>query len=187
MAEEASRELVEQAKHDRVAFGRLYDLYVHRIYGFALGHTRTREEAEDLTAQTFERVLAGIGHYEFRGAPFSAWLYRIAANLAVDRARRSGGVVLLGEDALPDLGSSGAEADPPRLVELWERANWLLDQVADLPPEQQQAVRLRFWGERSFAEIGEAMGRSEAAAKQLVYRGLRVLRLQIESEAGSNA
>lgn len=187
MAGDADAELIEQAKHDSAAFGRLYDLYVHRIYGFALAHSRTREEAEDLTAQTFERALAGIGRYESRGTPFSAWLYRIAANLAIDRARRAGGVVLLGEEAMPEIGSPEDDTDPPRLVERWERANWLLDHLDYLPGEQQQAIQLRFWGERSFAEIGDLMGRSEAAAKQLVYRAIRALRLQIEGEAQSNA
>jgi RNA polymerase sigma-70 factor (ECF subfamily) len=187
MAEEASTQLIDRAKGDRAAFGHLYDLYVHRIYGFALGHTRTREDAEDLTAQTFERALAAIGRYQPGGAPFSAWLFRIAANLAVDRARRTGRVTLLGDEDLPDTGASGHEADPPEMVERWERANWLLDQVTVLTPEQQQAVQLRFWGEQTFAEIGEAMGRSEVAAKQLVYRAVRGLRLQIEGEAQSNA
>lgn len=187
MAEEASPELIERAKRDRTAFGHLYDLYVHRVYGFALGHTRTREEAEDVTAQTFEQALAGIARYEARGTPFSAWLYRIAANLAIDRTRRRGGAVLLGEDALPVQPTRNPEDDPPGVVERWERANWLLDRLAVLPAEQRQAVELRFWGERSFAEIGEAMGRSEAAAKQLVYRAIRGLRIHIDGEAQSNA
>lgn len=186
MPDEASADLIEEAKHNRLAFGRLYDLYVHRIYGFALGHTRTREEAEDVTAQTFERALAAVGRYEPRGAPFSAWLYRIAANIAIDRARHRGGMALVGEETLVDARAHGDDADPPALVEQWERANWLLDHVTTLPREQRQAIELRFWGERSFAEIGEVLGRSEAAAKQLVYRALRGLRGQIEGEASSN-
>ena len=60
MAEEAPAELIDQAKRDPSAFGFLYDLYVNRIYGFALSHSKTREEAEDLTALTFERALAAI-------------------------------------------------------------------------------------------------------------------------------
>lgn len=186
MAEEASAELIEQAKRDRAAFGRLYDIYVHRIYGFALAQTKSREEAEDLTAQTFERAMSSIGRYESRGAPLSSWLYRIAANLVIDRGRRAKGVVLLGEESLPDTGSQD-EDTPPHLVEQWEQASWLLDHVQHLPAEQQQAVQLRFWGERSFAEIADAMGRSEEAAKQLVYRAIRGLRIQIEREAQSNA
>jgi RNA polymerase sigma-70 factor (ECF subfamily) len=187
VAEEASPELIERAKQDRAAFGRLYDHYVHRIYGFALGHTRSREEAEDLTALTFERAMSAIGRYQPRGVPFSSWLFRIAANLAIDRARRGHGVLLLREEDLPEEGTRADDADPPQVVEEWERANWLLDHVARLPGDQQRAIALRFWGERSFAEIGETLGRSEAAAKQLVYRALRGLRGEIDGEAPSHA
>lgn len=186
MAEEASPELVALAAHDRTAFGRLYDLYVHRIYGFALAHSGNRQEAEDLTAQTFERALAGLGRYEARGVAFSAWLYRIAANLAVDRARRTGRMVLLGEEYLP-ANTHPEGLDPAEVVERWERSNWLLDHLSALPPEQQRALRLRFWGERSFAEVGEAMGRTEPAARQLVYRALRAVRRRIDVEERSNA
>jgi RNA polymerase sigma-70 factor (ECF subfamily) len=189
MAEEASRDQLDRAKHDRAAFARLYDLYVNRIYGFALVHTSSREEAEDVTAQTFERALAHIAGYEDRGAPFSAWLIRIASNLVMDRARRRGRATVLGDDALPEFDPRGNAADhgPPAVVERWERATWLLGHVEELPTDQQQAVELRFWGERSYAEIGEQMGRSEAAVKQLVYRALRAMRAQMEREASGNA
>jgi RNA polymerase sigma-70 factor (ECF subfamily) len=186
-ADEATAELIDRAKRDRRVFGQLYDLYLRRIYAFCLVHSRSGQDAEDLTALTFERALAGIGRYENRGTPFSQWLFRIAANLAIDRARRAQGVVLLGDDALNPLGSPDSLTNPAILVERWERANRLLDGVSALPQEQQEAVRLRFYAECSFAEVGEAMARSEAAAKQLVYRALRQLRAVLESEKSVDA
>jgi RNA polymerase sigma-70 factor, ECF subfamily len=187
VAEEAPDELIEQAKQDPAAFGLLYDLYVRRIYGFAVAHSRSREEAEDLTSQTFERALRAVAGYRQRGVPFSQWLYRIAANLAIDRARRRGGVVLVGEASMPVAGRRDHSPGPPELVERWERASRLLERMEDLPSEQQDAIRLRFWKERTFTEIGDAMGRSEQAAKQLVYRAIRKLRLEIEQEARAHA
>jgi RNA polymerase sigma-70 factor (ECF subfamily) len=187
VAQEAPAELIDQARRDRGAFGHVYDLYVHRIYGFAVAHSRTREDAEDLTALTFERALSAIGGYQERGAPFSQWLYRIAANLAIDRARRTSGVVIQGESAISAIGSEDDYANPARLAERWERANRLLDCVARLPTEQQEAVRLRFYADRSFAEIGDAMVRSESAAKQLVYRAVRQLRLVVQRETFGDA
>lgn len=182
MAQEASAELIERAKQDRVGFGPLYDLYVNRIYRFALVHSLSREDAEDLTALTFERALGAIARYRDLGVPFSHWLFHIAANLAIDRARRSPGMVIQGDEAFRAIGSPDEFAHPQQLVERWERANQLLACLGRLPQEQQEAVRLRFFGERSFAEIGEAMAKSEDAAKQLVYRGVRRLRMSLPSE-----
>ena len=187
MAEEAPADLIERAHHDRAAFGRLYDLYIRRIYSFAVVHSTSREEAEDLTSQTFERALRAIGTYQQRDAPFSQWLYRIAANLVIDRARRTRGAVMIAEALMPVAGQPDRGPEPPEIVEQWEQANWLLDRMADLPSEQQEAVQLRFWKERSFAEIGETMGRSEPAAKQLVYRAIRKLRIEFDSEAAAHA
>jgi RNA polymerase sigma-70 factor (ECF subfamily) len=147
-------------------------------------HSSSREEAEDLTSQTFERALAAIDRYQPRGAPFSQWLYRIAANLAIDRARRKGGAVMIADAVLPVAGQPDRAPQPPELVERWELANWLLDRISNLPSEQQRAVQLRFWKERSFAEIGETMGRSEPAlltssswflARNATYLTLRTL------------
>ena len=87
MRREADPELIARARHDRAAFAALYDLYVARVYAFCAVHSATREEAEDLTAQTFEQALGAIARYEERGQPFSAWLLRIAANAAANRAR----------------------------------------------------------------------------------------------------
>ena len=75
------RVLIEQAKHDREAFGQLYELYVDRIYNYLFYRTGNSQEAEDLTARVFFRAIQHISQYEDRGAPFSAWLYQIARNL----------------------------------------------------------------------------------------------------------
>src|SRR5690348_18394641 len=89
MRPEATPELIAQAQANRAAVAALYDLYVARVYAFCAVHSTSREEAEDLTAQTFVQALAAIARYEERGQPFSAWLLRIAANAAANRARHS--------------------------------------------------------------------------------------------------
>lgn len=186
--EEAAIELIDRAKRDPAAFGELYDLYADRIIAFCRVHSSSREEAEDLLAQTFERALAAIGRYEYRGIPFSGWLFRIAANLAIDRSRRAPDVVHLGEH--PELeakleGSAGGEANS--WVERWERADWLQEHVAALPIDQQRAVRLRFYEDRALADIATEMGRSDGAVRQLLHRAVRVLRVQMQGEEASNA
>src|SRR5579859_605724 len=113
MHPEAGADLVERARHDRAAFGEIYDLYVRRVYAFCLSHTGNKEVAEDVTSQTFERALGAIARYEHRGAPLSSWLFRIAANLIRDRGRRESRVVLLGDDPPPESRLEGPSETSP--------------------------------------------------------------------------
>jgi RNA polymerase sigma-70 factor (ECF subfamily) len=187
MHPEATAELIERARTDRAAFGELYDLYVRRVYAFCLANSKDRDEAEDLTAQTFERALNAIGRYEHRGAPLSSWLFRIAGNLLIDRGRSSGRVVLLGDQPVPEQQVAGSpEPLPEQWVEQWERAAWLRDKISSLPPDQQQAVRLRFWEGLSVAEVADRMGRNENSTKQLLFRAMTTLRTRIAREGGAN-
>jgi RNA polymerase sigma-70 factor, ECF subfamily len=188
--EEATPELIERAKGDRQAFGEIYDLYAARVHAFCRAHSTGREEAEDMTAQTFERALVAIRRYEHRGRPFSAWLLRIAGNLVVDRYRRRGGVHLtyLGTDPIPEPLHGHGEGDvPSRLVEQWEEAGRLLAHVATLPPDQQQAITLRYWEDRSVPDVAARMGRSEGAVRQLLHRAVKSLRICLEHEALGHA
>jgi RNA polymerase sigma-70 factor (ECF subfamily) len=172
---EATAELIARARHDRAAFGELYDLYLPRVYGFCRKYSYTREEAEDLTAETFQRALAAIGRYEDRDVPLSRWLLRIAHNVIVNQGRRAGRTTLLGDSA--SLLSDESDVDD------WEEAHWLRMHIQALPEDQQEVVRLRFYEDQSFRDVAARMGRSEGAVKQLLRRALRALHLRIEQEA----
>src|SRR5919201_2442451 len=81
---ESEPQLVERAKRDPDAFGALYEKYVDRIYSYVYYRTGDAREAEDLTARVFYRALTHIPEFNQRGAPFVAWLYRIAHNLVAN-------------------------------------------------------------------------------------------------------
>ncbi len=177
---EAPPALVAQARTDRAAFGQLYDFYVRRVYAFCALGGRSREEAEDLTAQTFERALRAIGRYEERGVPFSAWLLRIAAHVVADRARRAE----LLDAAAPLDDDDGTTADAgPDWAEEWALATWLWGHLAALPEDQRRVVRLRYYEDRSFGDVAARMDRSENAVKQLLRRALAALRAGVHEEA----
>jgi len=183
---EAEPDLIARARHDRAAFAALYDLYVARVYAFCAVHSASREEAEDLTAQTFERALGAIGRYEERGAPFSAWLLRIAANAAANRARRPAAIPLHAERS---DGTTRARADETAVDEAaeewvgeWLCADWIEEHLAALPADGQRVVQLRFYDDLSFDAVAAAMGRSEGAVKQLLRRTLTALRARIQEE-----
>jgi RNA polymerase sigma-70 factor (ECF subfamily) len=177
---EAPTSLIQRAGRDRTAFGELYDLYVRRVYAFSLTHTRDRDEAEDVTAATFERALNAIGRYQDRGAPLSSWLFRIAANIITDRRRQGSRVSTLGDAPIPEERlDRSPEGDPQEQVERWERAAALRERVETLPEDQRTAIRLRYMEGLSLAEVAERVGRNENATKQLLHRATTSLRARM--------
>ena len=83
------RLLIEAAQHDPSRFAELYENNFARVYAFVARRVQNREEAEDVTAEVFHQALAKLGHFEWRGIPFVAWLLRIAANALADRWQRA--------------------------------------------------------------------------------------------------
>jgi RNA polymerase sigma-70 factor (ECF subfamily) len=180
---ESDAALIARAKEDPEAFGILYQRYVSQIYRYLYYRTGNHEDAEDLTARTFYRALRRFPHYVDRGAPFTAWLYRIAHNVVVnwmrDRQRRP--TVPLESVTV----SSEEERDPHAVAEAREETEKLLRAVRRLAPDRQQLLILKFVEGMSNAEIAEVMGRTEGAIKALYHRTLVSLREELAREAGS--
>ena len=163
-------QLIEQAKTDPEAFGRLYELYVEKIYNYIYYRLGNHHDAEDLTAKVFYRALNHIAHYNNKGAPFAAWLYRIAHNLVVNWRRDHSRRQIVG---LEDVDLSGDKQESPHHAA--ERANeseLLLAAMQQLPRERQELLVLKFVERKSNAEIGRVLGRSEGAIKSLYHRTL---------------
>jgi RNA polymerase sigma-70 factor (ECF subfamily) len=163
-------QLIEQAKSDPEAFGRLYELYVEKIYNYIYYRLGNHHDAEDLTAKVFYRALNHIARYNNKGVPFAAWLYRIAHNLVAnwhrDRSRRQW-------VGLEDVDLTSDKQESPQLAA--ERANerdLLLVALKRLPRERQELLVLKFVERMSNAEIGQVLGRSEGAIKSLYHRTL---------------
>ncbi len=171
--------LVEQARKAPMAFGILYERYVDRIYGYIYHRVGNVQEAEDLTARTFYRALDNLDSYEDRGAPFAAWLFRIAHNLMAnwhrDRSRRR-------FMSLDRLWSHSAEDDSPaEKVEQEENHEALWSAINRLPDERRNLLLWKFGSQMSNLEIGELMDKSESAIKSLYFRTLAALRQDLES------
>jgi RNA polymerase sigma-70 factor (ECF subfamily) len=169
---EAERLMIAAAQRDRAAFAPLYERYVDQIYAYAHTLTRNRELAEDVTASTFAKAIEDLPRFEWRGVPYSAWLYRVAANLVARQARRPAWVDI--DSHQPVDGES-----PEVIVEQRDREATVRAAVAMLPDDQRQAVLLRFGGDLRNREIGEVMGRSEGAVKLLTFRAMTTLRKEL--------
>jgi RNA polymerase sigma-70 factor, ECF subfamily len=166
------RLLVEAAQRDPAKFGDLYERHFERVYAFVVRRVSNRAAAEDVTAEVFQRALAGLRDYEWRGAPFLAWLLRIAANAIVDRAKRA-----KRETSFGDARNEPA-VDPD--VDALDRRADLFRFVNELPADQRRVIVERFVEERSIREIAGRLNRTEGAVKQLQFRALESLRTRIE-------
>lgn len=166
------RSLVEAAQADPARFLELYDRHFHRVYAYVLRRTGNRPDAEDVTAEVFHRALVNLKAYEWRGIPFVAWLYRIAAHELSDR-RRSAAREVVTQPPEADTGSPD-----------FERRVMLFQLVDKLPADQRRVVEMRFGDGRSIHEVAVALGRSEGAIKQLQHRALQNLRGNLEERHG---
>ena len=163
------RLLIEAAKKDPGRFAELYEQNLDRVYAYIARRIGDRDAAEDLTAEVFRRALANLGRFEWRGAPFAAWLFQIAANAIADRWK----------NAAREHGNPAAEpAAEPNLEEIDQRAT-LFRLVRSLPADQRRVVLARFVEERSIREIALDLSRSEGAVKQLQFRALETLRARM--------
>jgi len=160
LAEADERLLIEAAQKDPRRFGELYEANFERVYSYVARRVGDRATAEDVTADVFHQALANLPRFEWRGVPFCAWLYRIAANAVADR----------GKLAARESGRPAAEpiSDPPGpAIEDVERRARLCRLVRELPEDQRRVVVARFVEQRSIREIAGSMGRTEGAVKQL--------------------
>jgi RNA polymerase sigma-70 factor (ECF subfamily) len=164
------RLLVLRAKlGDREAVDALYRRYYDPILAFLTACVGNRHDAEDLTTQTFVRMIESLPRFKVGAAPFSAWLYRIARNLAVDHFRSSGRAQPLA--AVPAArGSEQPSAED--LAMRWFGLASILRVLRVLPEEQQQVVLLKFVCGLGNAEVARTVGKSEGAVKALQHRAL---------------
>jgi RNA polymerase sigma-70 factor, ECF subfamily len=165
--------LVEAAQQDPARFAQLYELNFERVYAYVARRVQSRADAEDLTAEVFHHALAHITKFEWRGIPFAAWLFRIAANLIFDRAKRSGREVANESDI------DAAQLNAVEAAEVERRAT-LFKLVRTLPSEQRRVVELRFVEQKSIKEVAREIGKTEGAVKQLQFRALTNLRARWE-------
>jgi RNA polymerase sigma-70 factor (ECF subfamily) len=172
--------LIARAKEDPEQFGVLYERYVGKIYNYIYYRTSNHQDAEDLTARTFQRALKHFPRYQDRGAPFTAWLYRIAHNVVANHYRARSRRQLVALEDLPMLTSK--QPDPIAMLEKGDRQEVLLEAVRKLAADRQQLLVLKFIEQMTNAEIGQVMGRTEGAIKSLYHRTLVSLRQELASE-----
>src|SRR4051812_35669071 len=173
----AGRALVERAqKGDRGALEELYLIHFDRIYSYLHMSVGNRHDAEDLTTQTFLKMLESITRFRWQSAPFSAWLFRIAHNLAMDHFRATRR--WQPEEEVPEPpGEEEPSAEAQALQSIGRQS--MLELIEGLSEEQQQVLTLKFVFNFPNAEVATILGKTEGAVKSLQHRALVSLQKQI--------
>jgi RNA polymerase sigma-70 factor (ECF subfamily) len=174
------RQLVDRAQQgDRDALEELYLIHFDRIYSYLHVTVGNKHDAEDLTTQTFLKMLESIGKFRWQSAPFSAWLFRIAHNLSMDhfRARRR----WQPEEEVPEpIGSEEPSAELQAMQSLGRQS--MLELIDKLSPEQQQVLTLKFVFNFANSDVAKILDKTEGAIKSLQHRALASLQKQLERE-----
>ncbi len=168
-------EMIARAQRgDQGAFDAIYARFANPLYRYLYARVGDATQAEELFGDLWLRVVERIGSFRppANGAEpaFAAWLYRIARNLVIDSLRRRSGV---GVPLLVDVASR--EPSPDEQVIVGEERQSLQVAIERLTPDQREVVLLRFYEERSNAEVAALTGRSEGAVKVMQHRALHTL------------
>src|SRR3954453_17863963 len=147
---------------DEDALRLLYRLYADNVFGYVLAIVHDEHDAEDITSEVFARLPRALSHYRVSGAPFVAWLLRVARNAALDHLRAQRSVPL-------------AEVPAHRHEELpsHERLDDLRAALETLPADQRHVMVLRLIAGLTPAEVAERLGRSVRAVPALPHRAPR--------------
>jgi RNA polymerase sigma-70 factor (ECF subfamily) len=185
---EVERRLVEQAKTDPLAFGRLFDAYYNRILNYVLHRTADVYVAQELTSNVFYNAMKSLGKFRWRSVPFGAWLYRIATNEVNGHYRRRARSrtanidhTLMDQLVDPTAGTDQdiitaqqAAADNKLFLELHAA-------IAGLSAEYQEVIVLHYFEKKSLEEIKLILGKPMGSVKSRLHRGRKLLRVRMQA------
>jgi len=177
---EGEEKLIRAAQRgDTASFDELYAHYVPPIYRFIYMKVTHREEAEDLTHEVFLNAWQNLDRYRSRGFPFSSWLYQIARNEVIDHYRLRRPNVSL-EESHADLirAENRIESDLDQQLSLEE----IKIALAELTPDQQDVILMKFMEDCSHEEIAAALDKSEGAVRLIQHRALNELKRILASQ-----
>ncbi len=164
---QVSRAVARAKQGDNEALRFLYVTYADSVFGYVSTLVRDHHEAEDVTQHVFFKLMKVLPKYEQRDVPFSAWIIRVARNVAVDHLRQRRAVPV--EEVRPVDAPGDDDAGLHRRISLTEA-------LATLPDEQREVIVLRHLVGLSPTEIADRMGRSEPSIHGLHHRGRGALR-----------
>ena len=172
------RELVERAKKDKKYFEKLYEMYFDKIYSYIYYRTFNHPITEDLTSETFMKVLRSLERFEWKeNGSFSVWIFRIAQNVVNDyyRSKRE----FVGIEKISD--SSWLKNPEDELLDKVEK-DIIKNALKRLTKDQQEVVILRYGANMKFHEIAKVKNKSDVAVRALFFRAMHSLKEMLLKE-----
>lgn len=170
--------VIENAKKNKKHFAPLYEKYYKQIFIFIFKKVQDDNLTGDICSKTFMKAMFNLGKYEYKGYPFSSWLYRIASNeinMFFRENKKIHTVEIMEKDVVSLMGEVNDEPSNN------DHINKLLFLLENLPQEKSQLIEMRFFEQLSFKEIASIFTISEASAKMKVYRILEKLKKELKS------
>lgn len=158
---------------DSEALALVYDSLVKQIFDYHYYRTLHKETAEDLTSQTFMKVIENIRKYDIKKASLTTWVYTIARNTLYDNFRTKKIDI-----NIDDVWHLSIENNMEKNLDIRENLKLVEEYLEKLEPLQREIILLRVWDGLSHREIADIMGKSEAACKMSFSRAINKLRLE---------
>ncbi|MDI9342549.1 MAG: sigma-70 family RNA polymerase sigma factor [Sediminibacterium sp.] len=167
--------LIEAAKQDPARFAPLYNKYYKQIFNYIYQRMDCRDTACDVTSNVFLKAMSNLASYQFKGVPFSSWLYRIAHNEVMQLFRSQKDKRAINAD-ISDLRNIYEENEEPFFEEYIPALKKL---IVSLDEEEIQLLELRYFEKRPFKEIADILDITETNAKVRMHRIIEKLKKHI--------
>lgn len=185
-------DLIEKAiTGDEASFNQLVNLWYKRIYNYALKQCSNEDLAADITQRTFIAVFKNLKKLKDVGS-FKPWIYRIATNFCHQEGRKLSKAKTVpftvtrneeGESVIKEEGEAeGIYFNPEMSYRQQELEKILFDCLQELPTDQRSVIIMKEYEGMKFREIAEALDTSENTIKTWLYRGLKLLKQQLEEK-----
>jgi RNA polymerase sigma-70 factor (ECF subfamily) len=166
--------LVEKAKNDSDAFGKLYDQYFPKIFRYVSWRVGSRADTEDLVSDIFFKIINNIKSFKWqKGATFSSWIFQIAHNAVVDYARTRHKRDYINIDDLPEIQSDIIL--PDEVLDRQKLFKELYQMIQELPERQAEVITMRFFTGMKNKEVAQVLDISEKTVASSLCRGLKTL------------
>jgi RNA polymerase sigma-70 factor, ECF subfamily len=173
------QKLVEEAKSDTEAFGRLYDLFFPKVYAFVAAKVASKDDAEDLVSEIFVKLLDNLPKYQFTGAPFAAWLFRICRNELFDYYKKHGRTAVLSLDEAVEVKDHKDDLSPVKQAQHSELKEKVDQVMKTLSEKEKTIVQMKFYSGLNNREIAATLKMTEGNVGIILFRVLRKIKPEL--------